>query len=79
VNGIVVNQRLNLPRRHLRALRAAVHRAEVEGRSAVRLKSRQPGDHDPMRVLEGHLAFLKMINPGRFQTLLRNGPIGREG
>jgi hypothetical protein len=30
------------------------------------MESRRPGEHDPVRVLDGHLAFLKMIDPKRF-------------
>jgi len=70
VNGVVVNERPNLPRRQVRLLRAGAHRLRVEGRQAVRFRSRQPGQHNAVKVLEGHLAFLKMINPASFQSIL---------
>jgi len=70
VNGLVVNECVTLPREHIRKLRAALHRMRTQGAHSVRLASRRPGDHDSLKVLEGHLAFLKMINPARAQSLL---------
>ena len=70
VNGLVVNECVNLPREEVRKLRAALHRLQVQGAEAVRLASKQPGSHDALQVLEGRLAFLKMINPKRFYLLV---------
>jgi RNA-directed DNA polymerase len=72
VNGIVVNEFATLPRQHIRKLRAALHRLQVQGCDAVHVASRRPGNRDSLKVLEGHLAFLKMINPDRFQSLRAN-------
>jgi RNA-directed DNA polymerase len=72
VNGIVVNEAATLPRRHIRILRAALHRLQAQGRDAVHVASSRPGSRDSIKVLDGHLAFLKMINPNRFQTLRAN-------
>jgi retron-type reverse transcriptase len=72
VNGIIVNECATLPREHIRRLRAALHKVRVQGVHAVRVVSKQPGDHDSLKVLEGHLSFLKMINPVRARSLLRN-------
>lgn len=69
VTGIVVNERPNLPRTHVRMLRAAAHRLARQGADAVVLKSRRSGSCDPERVLAGHLGFLAMINPGRCRAL----------
>jgi retron-type reverse transcriptase len=67
VTGVVVNEHLNLPRAHVRRLRAAAHRLATRGATAVSLDARPSAD--PARVLHGHLAFLAMVNPSRGRTL----------
>jgi RNA-directed DNA polymerase len=83
VNGIVVNERLSLPREHVRKLRAALHRKQTQGTHAVRMASKRPGYHDPVKVLDGHLSVLNMIHPSRTASLLakyppRNLPVDSE-
>ena len=63
VTGVVVNDRPNLPRSHVRKLRAAVHRLKQNGPEAVILESRRTKDADVRNVLAGHLGFLAMVNP----------------
>jgi RNA-directed DNA polymerase len=74
VTGIVVNERATLSREQVRRMRAAIHRLRTNGAQAVRFPSKRTGkgDHDPVKVLEGHLAFLKMIHSTRAHALLRN-------
>jgi RNA-directed DNA polymerase len=72
VNGIVVNEFATLPRKHIRRLRAALHRLRTQGGHTVQIASKRPGNHDSVKVLEGHLAFLRMINPARFHSLQAN-------
>ena len=71
VTGIVVNERATLSREHVRRVRAAFHRLRTQGAHAVCFASKRPGDHDPIKVMEGHLAFLRMIHPARAVALLR--------
>ncbi|HEV8239568.1 MAG TPA: reverse transcriptase family protein [Thermoanaerobaculia bacterium] len=68
VTGVVVNENPNLPRAHVRTLRAAAHRLARRGAEAVAVKSRRAGA-DPKQVLAGHLGFLAMINPDRHRAL----------
>jgi RNA-directed DNA polymerase len=71
VNGLVVNQAINIDRREVRRLRAALHRFHTQGADAVFFKSKKPTIQNHAKVLQGHLAFLKMVNPARAQSLLR--------
>jgi RNA-directed DNA polymerase len=70
VNGLVVNESINIDRRQFRRLRAALHRLHTQGPDAVHFKSKKPTTQCSVKVLEGHLAFLKMINPARAKSLL---------
>jgi retron-type reverse transcriptase len=70
VTGIIVNERPNLPRAHVRKLRAATHRLAHHGPEAVIVPSRRTGS-DPQAVLAGHVGFLAMINPARGRALNR--------
>ena len=58
VTGIVVNQKLSVPRDERRRLRAALHRAKKSG-AAI--------DH----VTAGHLAYVKMVNPDQHARLVK--------
>jgi len=72
ITGIVVNEHPNLPRAHVRKLRAASHRLATHGPSALKLEAASPGrPSDPERVLDGHLGFLAMVNPRRRLALGR--------
>lgn len=71
VTGIVVNERPNLPRNHVRTLRAAAHALTRFGPGAVRIRSRRAGNPDAVRVLRGHASYLKMVNPRKGGDLLR--------
>jgi RNA-directed DNA polymerase len=55
VTGLVVNERINLPRRERRRVRAMIHRKEVTG---VTSKS-------ALNKIHGHVAFAKMVSAGR--------------
>ena len=77
VTGIVVNERLNLPRAHVRMLRAAAHQLATKGPDGVMVASNRGGAKNPERVLRGHLAFLAMINPQRGEALVRHAAAER--
>jgi RNA-directed DNA polymerase len=76
VTGVVVNERPNLPRAHVRRLRAALHALATKGPGAVKIDGARP-DADPLSVLAGHIAFLTMVNPARGRSLVRHMPSGR--
>ncbi len=69
VTGVVVNEQLNLSRKHVRKLRAAVDRHFKAGPESVEMVSRCPGEHDPLNVLKGHISFLNMVRPDRAALL----------
>jgi hypothetical protein len=71
VTGLVVNDRVNLPRRTRKLLRAAVHRA------ATGLQPTWHGKPISDRVLLGHISHLKGIDP-LSASLLRNKLLGTE-
>ena len=77
VTGIVVNQRANLPRAHVRMLRAAAHRMATRGPEAVKIESRSGGAAHPARVLAGHLAYLSMVNASSGRLLAQLAFSGR--
>jgi hypothetical protein len=54
VTGIVVNERLNVPRRDYDRLKATLHRAALHG----------PGELDPASLL-GRIAWVESLNPAR--------------
>lgn len=75
VTGIVVNDKLNLPRDHVRKLRSAALRMSTSGREALELTSRNPGEHDPENVLRGHISYLRMVNVAKgdaLQKMIKN-------
>ncbi len=57
VTGLVVNERVSVPRRLRRRIRAAVHAVE-QGRSPL-----WHGQEEPITSLQGRLAFVQSINP----------------
>jgi hypothetical protein len=61
VTGVSVNQTLGLSRRERRKLRARIHRAQLA-------PERDPSE---TATIEGHLAYLHMLNPEQAQTLRR--------
>ena len=69
VTSIVTNQRPNLSREHSRRLRAAIHRLKTKGPDTLELPSKRNISSDPVKVLQGHLAFLKMIHPYKEKIL----------
>jgi retron-type reverse transcriptase len=69
VTGIVINQRPNLSREHSRRLRAAIHRLKTKGPDTLELPSKRIISTDPVQALQGHLAFLKMVNPHKARML----------
>jgi RNA-directed DNA polymerase len=65
VTGITTNEKLSLPRKHVRKLRAALHRLRTRGPESVEWPSTQLGDGRALQILQGHLAFLRMVDPDR--------------
>lgn len=63
VTGVVSNKKANLPRKHRRRLRAAVHKLEKEGSESAYLSYRRSGNKKVVNVLRGHIAFWEMVNP----------------
>jgi retron-type reverse transcriptase len=59
VTGIIVNQRMGVPRELVRRLRAILHRAKAEGLAA---QNRQNLPHFEM-WLRGMIAYIHMVNP----------------
>jgi RNA-directed DNA polymerase len=55
VTGLVVNERVNLPRRERRRVRAMIHRKEVTGVTS----------QSALNKIHGHVAFAKMVSAGR--------------
>jgi RNA-directed DNA polymerase len=55
VTGLVVNERVNLPRRERRRVRAMIHRKEVSGLTSK----------SALNKIHGHVAFAKMVAAGR--------------
>ena len=62
--GLVVNERVSVPRRVRRRLRAAVHRESIDG------KSTWHGQPQSTTSLKGRLAFLGMVHPQEAAKLL---------
>jgi retron-type reverse transcriptase len=59
VTGIVVNEKVSVPRAERRRLRAILHRARFEG-----LAAQNRGKHpDFAAYLKGHVAYVSMVNP----------------
>jgi RNA-directed DNA polymerase len=65
VTGLTVNEKLALPRRHVRRLRAILHRAQYEGLAAQNHENHPNFD----AWLLGNIAYLQMVDPQRGQTL----------
>jgi retron-type reverse transcriptase len=69
VTGLITNQYLNLPREQVRRLRAAIHRLKTGGAASLDLRSRRGRKDNPLQVLQGHLGFLRMVDPKRADKL----------
>ncbi|MEE3368859.1 MAG: reverse transcriptase family protein [Planctomycetota bacterium] len=63
VTGMVVNERVALPKPHRRLLRAMLHRLETMGVDKV--------DPRQLQVVQGHLALAHFVDPARFQAECR--------
>ncbi len=63
VTGLVVNQTPNLDRASRRLLRAMAHRVAVGGTQALDITSTHSPDAEPLHVLSGRMAFLRMVSP----------------
>ena len=59
VTGLVVNEKLALPREKRRRLRAMLHRLERQGEL-------DSGIVESLATINGHLAFLAMVSPNEF-------------
>ena len=66
VTGIVVNDKLGVPREELRRLRAILHAAKKTGLAAQN-RERRP---DFEAYLRGKIAYVAMIDPAKGQALL---------
>ena len=64
VTGLVVNERVNLPRPQRRKLRALAHRLAISGRDAVLDANAWTPDE-----LSGHLAWLAQVNHQAYEQL----------
>jgi RNA-directed DNA polymerase len=67
VTGLVVNDRVNLPRPQRRVLRALAHKLKTQGLEAV--LAHNIWTHDE---LSGHLAWLAQIDPQGYQKLFKS-------
>ncbi|MBI2378176.1 MAG: RNA-directed DNA polymerase [Deltaproteobacteria bacterium] len=67
VTGVVVNEKLGLPRDEVRRLRAILHGAKKNGLAS----QNRDGRSDFPAYLRGKLAYLAMIDPGRGKKMLR--------
>ena len=76
VTGITTNTKIGLPREHVRRLRAALHRLRTRGLEAVEWPSTEQTAEQKLRVIQGHLAFLRMVDPARAHTLERHAHAG---
>ncbi|HET6884164.1 MAG TPA: reverse transcriptase family protein [Pirellulales bacterium] len=65
VTGIVVNRRSGVPRRHVRRIRAILHRAKREGLAAQNRAGRPNFD----AWLRGMIAYIEMVNPDQARPL----------
>ena len=63
VTGMVVNERVTLPKPRRRLLRAMLHRLQTTGADAV-----DPGQ---LQIAQGHLALAHFVDPERFQAECR--------
>ena len=62
VTGIVSNKKANLPRTHIRQLRAALHRLKKGKPDEVSINNRLGDKKNPLNQIQGHIAFLEMVN-----------------
>ncbi len=62
VTGIVVNEKLNLSREYRKLLRAAAHLLSKDPDAELKLPSRRRVTSATLSALNGHLAFLGMVN-----------------
>jgi retron-type reverse transcriptase len=69
VTGLVANVQVALPRERRRRLRAIMHRLRTRGPAAVQLQSRRRGATDSLQVLNGHLAFARMVDAVKARAL----------
>jgi len=70
VTGLVVNEKPNLSRTKRRLLRAMTHRQAVAGPAALSVCSTKSIDADPSNVLNGRLAFLRMVSPSHEMAIV---------
>ena len=64
VTGLVVNQRVSLPKPRRRVLRAMLHRLDTSGPEAL--------DLHQLQVAQGHLALARLIDPGGYEQACRD-------
>lgn len=77
VTGIIANKHPNLPREHVRTLRAAIHRLRTRGQAALDLPSRKASRSSSLDALRGHLSLLHMVNPEKAKKV--KAPLYKNG
>jgi len=60
VTGLVVNEKVSIPREKRRLLRAMLHKVETTGLTEAEVV-------ESLSSINGHLAFLAMVSPGAFR------------
>lgn len=60
VTGVIVNDRPSIPKEYRRNLRAALHQRKLGAALA-----------DPAEVIQGRLAYVRMVNPVQYRALVR--------
>lgn len=79
VTGVVVNEKLNVPRAKLKQFRAVLHRLETQGAAAVNF-----GQGQVLESIKGFTHYVKMVNPEKGVALkaeldrILNNPIFKE-
>lgn len=63
VTGLIVNEKLNIPRKNIRLVRSMLHNWKSQGYETAQLKFRnsQKSKSDLSTVIWGHLCFFKMV------------------
>jgi retron-type reverse transcriptase len=79
VTGVVVNEKLNVPRAKLKQFRAVLHRLETQGAAAVNF-----GQGHVLESIKGFTHYVQMVNPEKGAALkaeldrILNNPIFKE-
>lgn len=69
VTGLVINEKVGIPREHRRWLRAVAHRLRTRGPEAIEVKSQRNTLADPMKIFLGHVAYANMVDAAHGKKL----------